>query len=93
LVAKEPPIEGTHHTLEDHESHPSMFTFEIEEDLFEDFGNASKFPVQVKSLAHNFVSSKDDDGPHNESFLMEHVKGLSAIMSHEWLVKIELSTS
>jgi hypothetical protein len=82
LVAKEPPIDGTHHTLEDHESHPSMFTFEIEEDPFEDFGNASKLPVQVKSLA-NFVSSEDDDCPHNESFLMEQVKGLLAIMSHE----------
>ena len=88
MIAKEPP--RTHHTLEDHEPHPSMFPSEIEEDLFEDFGNASKLPVQVKSLTH-FVSSKDDDGLHNESFLMEHVIGLLAIMSHEWLVEMELS--
>jgi hypothetical protein len=68
-----------------------MFPFEIEKDLLEDFGNASKLPVQVKPLAH-LVSSEDDDGPHNDSFLMEHIKGLSAIMSHEWLAEIELST-
>ena len=90
-LPKNPPVEGTHHTLVDDEPYPSSFLFEIGEDLFEDFGNAWKLPVQVKPLAH-FVSSEDDDGPHNESFLLEHIKGLSAIMSHEWLVKAELST-
>jgi hypothetical protein len=88
LVAEEPPTKGTHHTLEDDEP---MFPFEIEEDLFEDFGNASNLPVQVKPLAHS-VTSEDDDGPHNNSFLMEHIKGLSATMSREWLAKTELST-
>jgi hypothetical protein len=88
LVAEEPLTKGTHHTLEDDES---MFPFEIEEDLFEDFGNASKLLVQVKPLAH-LVSSEDDNGPHNDSFLVEHIKGLSAIMSHEWLAEMELST-
>jgi len=91
LVVKEPPIEGTHHTLEDDEPHPSMFPFEIEEDPFEDFGNASNLLVQVKPLVHS-APFEDDDGLHNESFLMEHIKGLSAIMSHEWLAKTELST-
>ena len=91
LVAEEPPTMGTQHTLEDDEPHLSMFPFEIEEDLFEDFGNASNLLVQVKPLAH-FVSSEDDDGPHNDSFLMEHIKGLLAIMSHEWLAEMELST-
>jgi len=81
LVAEEPPTEGTHGILEDDEPHPSMFPFVIEEDLFEDFGNASNLPVQVKPLAH-FVLSEDDDGLHNDSFLMEHIKGLSTIMSH-----------
>jgi len=50
LVAKEPPTMGTQNTLEDDEPHPSMFPFEIEEDLFDDFGNASDLPVQVKPL-------------------------------------------
>ena len=47
-VAIEPLIKGTHHTLEDDEPHPSSFPFEFEEDLFDDFGNASNLPVQVK---------------------------------------------
>jgi hypothetical protein len=64
---------GTQHTLEDDEPHPSIFPFVIEEDVFEDFGNASNLSVQVKPLTH-FVLSEDDDGPHNDSFLMEHIK-------------------
>ena len=91
LVAKEPPTMGTQHILEDDEPHPSMFPFEIEEGLFEDFGNASNLPIQVKPLVH-YALFEDDDGPHNDSFLIEHIKGLSAIMSHEWLAEIELST-
>jgi hypothetical protein len=91
LVAKEPPTMGTQHTLEDGGPHPSMFPFEIEEDLFEDFANASNLPVQVKPLAHSGIS-EDDDGSHNDSFLIEHIKGLLTIMSHEWLVEMELST-
>ena len=57
-------------------------SLEFEEDLFEDFGNAMNLLVQVKPLAHS-MSSEDDDGPHNESSLLEHIKGLSAIMIHE----------
>ena len=91
LVVVEPSIEGTQHILEDDEPHPSMFPFVIEEDPFEDFGNALNLLVQVKPLVHS-TPFEDDEGPHNDSFLMEHIKGLSAIMSHEWLVKMELST-
>jgi hypothetical protein len=90
LVAKEPPTKGMQHILEDDEPHPSLFPFEIEEDLFDDFGNALNLLVQVKPLVHS-APFEDDDGPHNDSFLMEHITGLSAIMSHEWLVEIELS--
>jgi len=38
------------------------------------------------------TSFEDDNGPHNDSLLMIHIKGLSAIISHEWLVETELST-
>ena len=34
----------------------------------------------------------EDDGPRIEPFLLEHIKGLSAIMSREWLAEVELST-
>jgi len=46
---------------------------------------------QVKHLVH-LTPLEDGDGPPNDPFLMEHIKGLSAIMSHEWSVEIELST-
>ena len=84
------PIKGTHHTLEDDEPDPSSFPFEFKEDLFEDFGNAMNLSVQVRPLVHSAPS--EDDGPQNEPFLVEHIKGLSAIMSHEWLAEMELST-
>jgi hypothetical protein len=80
-VADEPPIKGMHQTQEDDEPHPSSFPFEFEEDLSEDFGNASNLPVQVRPLVHS--APTDDDGPHSEPFLLEHIKGLSAIMSRE----------
>jgi hypothetical protein len=70
--------------LEEDESHPSTFLFEIEDGLFEDFGNALNFLVQVKPLEHST--------PFKDPFLMEHIKGLSAIMSHEWLAKTKLSS-
>jgi hypothetical protein len=68
LVAEEPPTKGTDHTLKDNETSPPSFSFEIEVDLFEDFGNASKLPVQVKPLVHS-TPLEDDDGPHNDAFL------------------------
>jgi hypothetical protein len=37
------------------------------------------------------MSSEDDDGLHNESFVLKHIR-LSAIMSHEELAETELST-
>jgi hypothetical protein len=91
LVAIEHPIKGMHHTLKDDKPHPSSFPVEFKEEFYEDFGNVSNLPVQVRPLTHS-APSKDDDGPHNKSFLMEHIKGLSAIMSCEWLAKMELST-
>jgi hypothetical protein len=91
LVAEEPPTKGTDHTLEDDETSPPLFHFEIEIDLFEDFGNASKLPVQVKPLVHS-TPLDDDDGRHNDAFLLEHIKGLLAIMSREQLAEMELST-
>jgi hypothetical protein len=91
LVTIEPSIEGTPDILENDEPHPSMFLSEIEVDLFEDLGNASKLPVQVKPLVHS-AALEDDDGPHDGAFLLGHIKGLSTVMSCEWLAETELST-
>jgi hypothetical protein len=68
-----------------------VFLSKIEVDIFEDFGNASKLPVQVNPLVHS-AALEDNDGPHNDVFLLGHIKGLSAIMSSEWLAETELST-
>jgi hypothetical protein len=91
LVIEESPTTETQKMLEKDEPHPSTFLSKSEDGLFEDFGNASNFPVQVKPLEHS-TPFKDDDIPCNDSFLMEHIKGLSTIMSHEWLVETELSS-
>jgi hypothetical protein len=91
LPQNHPPTKGTHHTLESDEPLPSMFLSEIEVDVFEDFGNASNLLVQVKPRGP-FTPLEDNDGPCNDSFVMEHIKGLSAILSREWLAEMELST-
>jgi hypothetical protein len=67
-----------------------MFLSKVEVDLFEDFGNALNLPVQVKPWGH-ITPLEDNDGPYNDSFLMQHNKILSTIMSREWLVETELS--
>jgi len=90
LVAKESPTMGTQPTLEDDEPHPSTFLPKIEDGLFEDFGKASNLPLQVKPLVYP-TSFEDGDGLPNGPLLMEHIKGLSAIMSREWLAEMELS--
>ena len=67
-VANEPHIKGMNQTQEDNEPHPSSFPFEFEEDLFEDFGNASNLLVQGRPLVHS--APTEDDGPHNEPSLL-----------------------
>jgi hypothetical protein len=91
LVIEESPTMKTQNMLESDEPHPSTFLSEIENGLFEDLGNSSNFLVQVKPLEHS-SPFMDDDVSHNDPFLMEHIKGLSAIMSREWLVEMELSS-
>ena len=84
LVVREPPIMGTNRTLEDDEPNPSVFLSEIEVDLFEDFVNASKLPVQVKKvliaksqplwsqdLAINAKTSIPQNPPREETPLLE----------------------
>ena len=55
LVAKEPPIQGTHHTSRDDESHPFTCPFEFKDDLFldADLGNTLEPPNSASSYASN----------------------------------------
>jgi hypothetical protein len=50
LVVEKSPTKSTQPTLEDDEPNPPMFPVEIEDGLFEDFGNASNFPLLVKAF-------------------------------------------
>ena len=54
-VAKEPPIQGTHHTSRDDESHPFTCPFEFEDALFLDVdpGNTLEPPNSTSSYASN----------------------------------------
>jgi hypothetical protein len=86
LVVETPPDKGTQSQVEDDETSPLEFPFEFEEDIFEDYGNTSNFPIQARPLAKTTPHD-----PLEESISLEHLKSLSAIMSYEWLTEAELS--
>ena len=86
LVAKKPSDKGMQNQIEDDETSPLEFPFEFKEDLFEDYGNTSNFPIQARPLAQ--TTSSD---PHEELVHIEHIKSLSSVMSYEWLREAELS--
>jgi hypothetical protein len=76
LVVEKPSIEGTQNQLDDDETSPLDFPFEFKEDIFEDYGNTSNFPIQARPLAK--TSSSD---PHEELVHIEHIK--KPLVSHE----------
>ena len=51
-----------------------------------------RFWEQLQASLGTKLIRSEDDGPRIEPFLLEHIKGLSAIMSREWLAEVELST-
>jgi hypothetical protein len=86
LVVEKPPDKGMQNQLRDDEPPPLEHPFEFEEDLFEDYGNTSNFPIQTRPLARTTQSIL-----RVESVDIEHIKSLSAILSYEWLTEAELS--
>jgi hypothetical protein len=86
LVVEKPSEKGTQTQLEDGEPSPLEFPFEFEEDIFEDYGNTSNFPIQARPL-----EKTTQPDPQEETVSIEHIKSLSAIMSYEWLTEAELS--
>jgi hypothetical protein len=50
LVAETPPDKGTQGQVEDDEPSPFELPFEFEEELFEDYGNTSNYPIQARPL-------------------------------------------
>jgi hypothetical protein len=86
LVVAKPSIGGMQNQLEDDESSLLELPFEFEEDIFEDYGNTSNYPIQVRPQAKTTPFE-----PHEESMAIEHIQSLLAIMSYEWLTQVELS--
>jgi hypothetical protein len=78
LVVEKPPIEGMQNQLEEDESSPLELLFEFEEDIFEDYGNISNYPIQVRPQAKTTPFE-----PREESMAIEHIQSLSAIMSYQ----------
>jgi len=66
------------------------FLGEIEEDLFQDFGNASIFPIQPKPRACS-PHFQQNLSPTDQSVLIENLKSISAVMSNEWLKEAKAS--
>ena len=86
LIVEKPPDKGMQNQLRDDEPPPLEHPFEFEEDLFEDYGNTSNFPIQTRPLAGTTQSIL-----RVESVDIEHIKSLLAILSYEWLTEAEPS--
>lgn len=61
-VVNKPPDEEKQHFSKDDEPHPMEFDFECKEELFEDYENASDFPIQAKYVTHNFILAVPNHG-------------------------------
>jgi hypothetical protein len=88
-IKVEPPVENLH-SLEDEENHLMDFISEIEDDLFSNFGNASKFSIQPKPRACNSPFQQHASQP-DKPILKEDLKCLSAAISVEWSREAETS--
>ena len=73
-------------TVEEEDSLPPEFLQSIEYDLFEDFGNTSRYFYQKRPSVP--VTSMD---PSEENYLRETIRELTTLMSNEWLQEGELS--
>jgi len=79
------PPEPIPKSLKEEEDLPLEFPFEIEDHLFEDFGNAANYPLQVKPY------SKQPIDPPDETLCRKNLQELSTIMSHEWTMEAEIA--
>jgi hypothetical protein len=67
------------------------FINDIEDDLFFDYGNTSKYHKEKRPRKHTSSSHEKID-PFEQNFLREHTVELASIMSGEWLEDSELSS-
>jgi len=72
-------------TLEEEEESLLEFSFEIEDNQFEDFGNVKNYPLQAKPSSRQRFDLSD------EQFSREDLQDLSAILSHELTMEAEVT--
>ena len=84
----EPTIEPSPEpeTTEEEEIQPSEFPFNIEEDVFQNFGNSWMYPLEKRHPV-----PRDPITPPDKASLQEEVKGVTAIMNSEWVHEGEMS--
>ena len=72
--------------MEEEEIQPPEFPFNIEEDVFQNFGNTSMYPREKGPPV-----PKETITPPDKASLQEEVKGVTAIMNSEWVHEGEMS--
>ena len=72
-------------TTEEEEIKPPEFPFNIEEDVFQNFGNTSMYPHEKRPPV-----PKEPITPPDKASLKEAVKGVTAIMNSDWVHEREM---
>ena len=65
-------------TTEEEETQPPEFPFNIEEDVFQNYGNTSMYPREKRPPV-----PRDPVSPPDKASLQEAVKGVTAVMNSE----------
>jgi hypothetical protein len=68
------------------------FINDIEDDLFSDYGNTSKYNKEKRPRKHTSSSHEKID-PLEQTLSREHTVELASITSREWLEELELSSN
>jgi len=72
--------------MEEKEIQPPEFPFNIEEDVFQNFGNTSMYPREKRPPV-----PRDPVTPPDKASLQEAVKGVTTVMNSEWVHEGEMS--
>ena len=73
-------------TMEEEEIQPPEFPFNIEEDVFQNFGNTSMYPREKRPPV-----PRDPIIPPNKVSLKEAIKGKTTVMNSKWVHEGEMS--